>query len=89
MSYAVRRILNWEPNPLKSTQSFYVLSIQRMNQLLICMARNVFTFFQPPTINQGKVYDKKSFGFGSFNLFIYREELLNWQDYVKNIFSFV
>lgn len=23
---------------------------------------------QPPTNDQGKVYDKKSFGFGSFNL---------------------
>ena len=60
-----------------------------MNQLLVCMARNVFTFFQPPTNDQGKVCDKKSFGFDSFNVFIYREELLNWQDYVKSSFSFV
>ena len=49
----------------------------------------VFTFFQPPTNDQGKVCDKKSFGFDSFNVFIYREELLNWQDYVKSSFSFV
>ena len=27
-------------------------------------------FFQPPTNDQGKVYDKKSLGFGSFNLCI-------------------
>ena len=60
-----------------------------MSQLLVCMARNVFYFLSTATNNQGKVYDKESFGFGSFNVFIYRKELLNWQNYVKNDFSFV
>ena len=46
-------------------------------------------FFQPPTNDQGKVYDKKSFGFGSFNLRIETNKLLNRQDYVTNNFSFV